>query len=65
VTVAKTASPISQTEPSNFFRFETEGDVEDHCAWDGSDTSLVSSRTHAQPEEEDPANEGTKDEGEV
>jgi hypothetical protein len=26
-------------------------------------TSLVSSRPHRQPEEEDPADEGTKDEG--
>jgi hypothetical protein len=32
-------------------------------AWDGSSTSLVSFRPHAQPEEEDPVDEGTKDVG--
>ncbi len=54
---------ISQTGSSNFFRFSTEEDFEDHHAQDGTNTSLVSSRTHAQPEEEDPVDEGTKAKG--
>jgi hypothetical protein len=43
-----------------------EGDIEDYRARDGTSTPLVSSRTHAQPEEEDPMDEGAKaeDEGE-
>jgi hypothetical protein len=40
-----------------------EGDVKDYYARDGSDTSLVFSRTHTQSEEEDLAEEGIKDEG--
>jgi hypothetical protein len=38
---------------------------EDYRAQDGSDTSLVSSRPHTQPEEEDPTDEGIEDEGRI
>jgi hypothetical protein len=41
----------------------SEADVEDHHARDGSNISLVSSKHHAQPEEEDPADEGVENEG--
>jgi hypothetical protein len=41
----------------------TEEAFEDYRARDGSGTSLVSSRPHAQPEEQDPTDEGAKDEG--
>jgi hypothetical protein len=41
----------------------TEEDVEDYCTRDSTSTLLVSSRTHAQLGEEDPANEGTNIEG--
>jgi hypothetical protein len=51
---------VSQNEPSCFSRFKTEEDIEDHYARDGTNTSLVSSRTHAQPEEEDLADMGTE-----
>jgi hypothetical protein len=52
-----------QTGPSSFFSFRTEEAFEDYRAQDGSGTSLVSSRPHAQLEEEDPADEGANDEG--
>jgi hypothetical protein len=52
-----------QTGTSGFFSFKTEEAIEDYCTRDGSDTSLVSSKPHAQLEEEDPADESTKDEG--
>jgi hypothetical protein len=42
-----------------------EGDAEDYRAWDGSSTSLVSSRPHIQLEEENPTDESTEDEGRV
>jgi hypothetical protein len=35
----------------------------DYRARDGSNTSLVSSRTHTQPEEDDLMDEDTEDEG--
>jgi hypothetical protein len=57
-------SPVSQIEPSDFFSFRTEEALEYYCDRDGSSTSLVSSRPHAQPEEEDLVDEGAKDEGE-
>jgi hypothetical protein len=52
-----------QTRQSGFIRLRIEGDVEDYRARDSSSTSLVSSRPHAQPEEEDQMDEGAKDEG--
>jgi hypothetical protein len=39
--------------------------VKDCCSQDSSNTSLVSSRLHAQPEEEDLVDEGTKNEGRI
>jgi hypothetical protein len=60
---AKSDSLVSQTGPSGFFSFGTEEALEYYCAQDGSSTSLVFSRPHAQSEEKDPADEGTKDEG--
>jgi hypothetical protein len=35
----------------------------DYCAWDSTSIPLVSSMTHAQPEEEDPTDEGIEVEG--
>jgi hypothetical protein len=43
--------------------FKKEEDFEDHRARDDTNTSLVSSRTHAQPEEEDLADRGVKVKG--
>jgi hypothetical protein len=63
VTTSKLGSPVSQTEPSGFVRTRTEGYIEDYRARDGSSTSLVSSRPHTQPEEEDPMDEDAKVEG--
>jgi hypothetical protein len=60
---SKLGSSVSQTEPSGFIRTRTEGYIEDYHARDGSSTSLVSSRPHTQPEEEDPVDEGAKVEG--
>jgi hypothetical protein len=60
---SKPDSPVSQTRPSGFITCRAEGCIEDYRAWDGSTTSLVSSRPHVQLEEEDPMDEGTKDEG--
>jgi hypothetical protein len=40
-----------------------EGDAEDYRARGSSGTSLVSSRPHAQSEEEDPMDEDAEDEG--
>jgi hypothetical protein len=60
---SKLDSPVSQTGPSGFVRFRIEGYIEDYHVQDGSSTSLVSSRPHVQPEEEDPADEGAEDEG--
>jgi hypothetical protein len=59
----KLNNPISRTRPYGFGSIGTEADVEDHHALDGSNTSLVSSRTNAQPEEEDPMDEGAENEG--
>jgi hypothetical protein len=61
--VAKLNSPVSQTRPTDFFSFRIEEALEYYCAQDGSNASLVSSRPHAQPEEEDPAAECAEDEG--
>jgi hypothetical protein len=60
---SKLDSPVSQTGPSDFCGFRAEEGFKDHRAQEGSSTSLVSSRRHTQPEEEDSTNEGTKDEG--
>jgi hypothetical protein len=46
----KPDSPISKTGPSNFVSFRTQEGFEDYRAWDGSSTSLVSSRPHTQLE---------------
>jgi hypothetical protein len=58
---SKPDSLVSQTGPSDFCGFRAEEAFEDHFAQDGSSTSLVSSRPHTQPEEEDPADEGAAD----
>jgi hypothetical protein len=58
--VAKYDNPVSQIGPFSFSGFKTKEDVENHCARDGTTTPLVSSRTHAQPEEEDPVDAGAK-----
>jgi hypothetical protein len=63
MTAAKPDSPVSQIGPFDFFSFRTEEALEYYCARDGSSTSLVSSKPHAQPEEENPVDEGTKYEG--
>jgi hypothetical protein len=59
----KPDSPVSKTGPSGFGSLEIEANFEDHRARDGSNTSLLSSMPHTQLEEEDPMNEGIKDEG--
>jgi hypothetical protein len=59
----KPDSPVSQVGPSSFFSFRTEEAIEDYCAWDGSNSSFVSSRPYIQLEEEDPVDEDTEDEG--
>jgi hypothetical protein len=59
----KPDTPVSKIRPSSFGSFRTEADVEDHRTRYGSNTSLVSSMPHAQPEEGDPVDEGIKDKG--
>jgi hypothetical protein len=59
---AKPDSMVSQIRPSGFFSFRTEEAFEDYYTLDDSDTSLLSSRPHTQLEE-DPVDEGAKDEG--
>jgi hypothetical protein len=51
------------TGPSGFSGFGTMEDIEEHHARDGTSTSLVSSRTHAQLEKVDPMDEGAEAEG--
>jgi hypothetical protein len=63
VVTSKPDSPIFQTGPSGFYGFRAEEGLEDHRAQDGSNTSLVSSRSHTQLKEEDPIDEGAEDEG--
>jgi hypothetical protein len=53
-------SPVSKTRPSNFDSLGTEANIEDYHAWDSSSSSLVSSRTHPQAEEEDPMDKSTE-----
>jgi hypothetical protein len=60
---SKPDSLVSQTGMSNFCSLQPEVTVEDYRTRDNTSTSLVSSRSHAQPEEEDLADEGTEDEG--
>jgi hypothetical protein len=60
---AKPDSTVSKIRPSGFSGFGTEEGFKDHHAQHGSSTSLVSSRTHAQLEEEELADEGTEAEG--
>jgi hypothetical protein len=60
---SKPDSPISQTGPFGFCGFRAEEGFEDHRTRDGSNTSLVSSKSQTQPEEQDPADEGAEDEG--
>jgi hypothetical protein len=60
MTTSKPDSLVSQTRPFGFRRLQLEGNLEDHCAWDGSSTSLLSPRTHAQLEKEGPTEESTK-----
>jgi hypothetical protein len=55
-------SSSSQTGPSGFSRINTEEGFEEYLTWDSTDSSLVSSRTHAQPEEEDPTDDTTEKE---
>jgi hypothetical protein len=60
---SKPDSLVSQTGPSGFDSFRIEEYIEDYRTQDGSSTSLVSSRPHAQLEEEDPVDKGAEDEG--
>jgi hypothetical protein len=60
---AKPVSLVSHTGPSGFCSFRTEESLEYYYARDSSDTSLVSSRSHVQSEEEDLVNEGAEDDG--
>jgi hypothetical protein len=53
----------SQIGPSSFSRISAEGGFEDYCTWNTTVTSLVSSRTHAQSEEEDLVAESVDVEG--
>jgi hypothetical protein len=62
---SKPGSPVSQTGPSSFCSPRPKATVKDYHAGDSSNTSLVSSRPHTKPEQEDLADEGTKDEEEV
>jgi hypothetical protein len=58
---SKPDSPVSQTEPSSFCSSRSESTIEDYRTRDSSSTSLVPCRPHAQPEE-DPVDDGAKDE---
>jgi hypothetical protein len=60
---AKLDSLVSQIGPSSFFSFRTGEAFEDYRARDGSDTSLVSSKPHAQLEEEYQVDQGADAEG--
>jgi hypothetical protein len=59
----KPDSLVSKTRPSSFGSLRTEANVEDYRTRDSSSSSLVSSRTHTQSEEEDPMDESAKVEG--
>jgi hypothetical protein len=50
----------SQTGPFGFSRTGSEEDFKDHHTQDGNNTSLVSTRTHIQPEEKDLEDEGAE-----
>jgi hypothetical protein len=60
----KANSLVSKNGPSGFGSLGIEANVDDYHARDDSSSSLVSSRTHAQLEEEDPMDESTEVEGE-
>jgi hypothetical protein len=60
---SKPDNQVSQTGPSDFCSPRPKATIEDYHAQDNSSTSLVSSRPHTQPEEEDPMDEGAEDEG--
>jgi hypothetical protein len=60
---SKLDSLVFQTGSSDFCGFRAEEGFKYHCVWDGSSTSLVSSRPNTEPEEEDPMDEGAEDEG--
>jgi hypothetical protein len=55
----------SQTRPSGFSWINVERGFEDYRARNSTGTSLVSSRTHGQPKDEDPVVEGAKAEGRI
>jgi hypothetical protein len=59
----KLNSLVSKTRPSSFGSFRKRVDLELQHARDGSSTTLVSSRPHAQLEYEDPMYDGAEDEG--
>jgi hypothetical protein len=59
----KLNNPVSKTGPSDFNSLGTEANVKDYCTRDNSNSSLVSSMTHAQPEEEDQMDESIEVEG--
>jgi hypothetical protein len=54
---------VYQTELSGFSMISAEGGLKDYHTRNSTDTSLVSSTTHAQPEEEDLVIKGAKAEG--
>jgi hypothetical protein len=60
---AKLDSSVSQTGTSSFFSFRTKESLKYYYARDGSGTTLVSSKPHIQPKEEDLVDEGAKDDG--
>jgi hypothetical protein len=59
---SKLDSPVSQTGQSGIFSLKTEEGFKDYCNWDGSSTSLVSSRAYTYPEDENSTDEGVEDE---
>jgi hypothetical protein len=54
---SKPGSPVSKTGPSSFSSLGIGANIEDYHAQGSSSSSLVSSMTHAQLEEEDPMDE--------
>jgi hypothetical protein len=62
VATSNSNSLVYQTVPYGFCSPRPEATDEEYRAQNSSSTSLVSSGPHAQLEEEDPVNEGTKDE---
>jgi hypothetical protein len=60
---SKPDNPVSQTGPPGFYILRPEATFKDYRARDRSNTSLVSSRPHAESGEEDPVDEGAEVEG--